>query len=75
MSGIVGIEGRNVVPELAWCLDQLGADWVPVRGFNLSYHDKETIFFTNRPLYYGNLNKIPYQEPSRGPWITCSDSW
>ncbi|OLQ10702.1 hypothetical protein AK812_SmicGene5526 [Symbiodinium microadriaticum] len=27
VSGILGIEERTVVPELAWCLDQLGADW------------------------------------------------
>ena len=29
--------------------------WVLVRGFNLSYHKKETILFTIDP-YYGNLN-------------------
>ena len=29
--------------------------WVLVKGFNLSYHNKETILFTTDP-YYGNLN-------------------
>ena len=29
-----------------------------VRGFNLSYHNKETISFTKDP-YYVNLNRIP----------------
>ena len=32
--------------------------WVPVRGFRLSYHNKETILLTIDPCY-GNLNKIP----------------
>ena len=30
-------------------------DWALVRGFNLNYHNKETILFTI-DLYYGNLN-------------------
>ena len=38
--------------------------WVLVRGFNLSYHNKETILSTIDP-YYCSLNKLPYQEPSR----------
>ena len=29
--------------------------WVLVKGLNLSYHNKETIFFTTDP-YYGNFN-------------------
>ena len=32
--------------------------WVLVKGFNLSYHSKETLSSTIDP-YYGNLNKIP----------------
>ena len=36
--------------------------WVPVRGFSLSYHNKETILLTIDPCY-GNLNKIPQEEP------------
>ena len=30
-------------------------NWVLVKGFNLSYYNKETILFTIDP-YYGNLN-------------------
>ena len=32
-------------------------DWVLVKGFNLHYRNKETIFPTIDP-YYGNLNQI-----------------
>ena len=35
---------------------------VLVRGFNLSYHNIETILFTMDPQY-GNLNRIPQQKP------------
>ena len=33
--------------------------WVPVKEFNLSYHNKETLLFSLGP-YYRNLNQIPY---------------
>ena len=48
-----------------WPSHGVGASifWVLVRGFNLSYHSKETVLFTIDP-HYGNLNKIPSQEPS-----------
>ena len=36
--------------------------WVLVRGFNLSYHNKDTILFTVDP-HYGNLNKILNRNP------------
>ena len=32
--------------------------WALVKGFNLSYHNKEAILFTIDP-HYGNLNKVP----------------
>ena len=38
--------------------DLSAKDWVLVKGFNLSYHNKETILFTIDP-HYGNLNKLP----------------
>ena len=34
-----------------WLFD--GTYWVLVKGFNLSYHNKKTAFFTIGP-YYGN---------------------
>ena len=32
--------------------------WILVKGFKLSYDNKETILFTIDP-YYGNLNETP----------------
>ena len=40
----------------------LAKTWVLVKEFNLSYHNKETLFFTKDP-YYGSLNQSPQQEP------------
>ena len=31
-------------------------DWVLVKGFNVSYHNKETVLCTIDPYSYGNLN-------------------
>ena len=42
-------------------------NWVFVKGFNLSYHNKETLLallLTIDPNY-GNSNKIPKQEQSK----------
>ena len=50
----------------AWCLQHSSVaraflrrpdalNWVLVKGFNFSYHNKETILFTF-DSYYGNLN-------------------
>ena len=47
-----------------------GLVWVLVRGFNFSYHNKETIVFSIDP-YYGNLSKILYQEPSSLLSVPC----
>ena len=40
-----------------WQATATAVYWVLVKGFNLSYHDKETILFTIDP-YYGNLRQI-----------------
>ena len=39
--------------------------WVLVQGFNVSYHNEETILFTIDP-YYGNLTSIPNKNPVLG---------
>ena len=36
--------------------------WVLVKGFNLNYHNKETVLFTIDP-HYDNLNQTPQPEP------------
>ena len=58
------IAGRNPLPTPAHPIPppprasrhlRPGMHWVLAKGFNLSYHNKETILLTIDP-YYGNLN-------------------
>ena len=40
-------------------LDPETLHWILVKGFHLSYHDKETLLVLTTDPYYGNSKNIP----------------
>ena len=55
---IPNVSSRNrltSVQNTSRCVQESAFAWVLVKGFNLGYHNKETILFTIGP-YSGNLN-------------------